>query len=40
MYLVRWVGYPPSQDQWLHADKVSAERLIAEFKQRRKKKEN
>ena len=39
MYLVRWVGYPPSQDQWVHTDGVNAERLVAEFKQRRRKRE-
>ena len=33
-YLVKWVGYPDSDNQWLDADQVTADDAIREFKKR------
>ena len=34
-YLVKWVGYPDSDNQWLDADQVTADDAIREFKRKR-----
>ena len=34
-YLVKWVGYPNSDNQWLDADQLTADNTIREFKKRR-----
>ena len=34
-YLVKWVRYPNSDNQWLDADQLTADEAIREFKQRR-----
>ena len=34
-YLVKWVGYPDSDNQWLDADQLTADEAIQEFKKRR-----
>ena len=34
-YLVKWVGYPDSDNQWLNADQVTADDAVKEFKKRR-----
>ena len=34
-YLVKWMGYPDSDNQWLDADQVTADDAIREFKKRR-----
>ena len=34
-YLVKWVRYPDSDNQWLDADRLTADEAIREFKQRR-----
>ena len=34
-YLVKWVGYPNSDNQWLDADQLTADDAIREFKERR-----
>ena len=34
-YLVKWVGYPDSDNQWLDADQITADEAIKEFQQRR-----
>ena len=34
-YLVKWVGYPDSDNQWLDADQLTADDAIREFKERR-----
>ena len=34
-YLVKWVGYPNSDNQWLDADQLTADDAIQEFKKRR-----
>ena len=34
-YLVKWVGYPDSDNQWLDAGQVTADDAIREFKERR-----
>ena len=34
-YLVKWVGYPDSDNQWLDWDQVTANEAIREFKKRR-----
>ena len=33
-YLVKWVGYPDSDNQWLDADQLTADDAIKEFQQR------
>ena len=33
-YLVKWLGYPDSDNQWEDADKVHADELIRDFQQR------
>ena len=33
-YLVKWVGYPDSDNQWLDAEQLTADEAIREFKQR------
>ena len=33
-YLVKWVGYPDSDNQWLDADQITADEAIREFKRR------
>ena len=33
-YLVKWVGYPESDNQWLDADQLTADEAIREFKSR------
>ena len=32
-YLVKWLGYPNSDNQWEDADKVHADKLVKEFQQ-------
>ena len=34
-YLVKWVGYPDSDNQWLDADQLTADDAIREFRKRR-----
>ena len=34
-YLVKWTGYPDSDNQWLDSDQVTADEAIREFKNRR-----
>ena len=34
-YLVKWMGYPDSDNQWLDADQLTADDAIREFKERR-----
>ena len=34
-YLVKWVGYPDSDNQWLDVDQVTADDAIREFKRKR-----
>src|ERR1700761_8234886 len=34
-YLVKWTGYPDSDNQWLDADQVTADEAVKEFKNRR-----
>ena len=34
-YLVKWVGYPDSDNQWLNADQLMADEAIQDFKERR-----
>ena len=34
-YLVKWVGYPDSDNQWLDADHLTADDAIQEFKKKR-----
>ena len=34
-YLVKWVGYPESDNQWLDADQLTADEAIRNFKKRR-----
>ena len=34
-YLVKWVGYPESDNQWLDADQLTADEAIREFKANR-----
>ena len=34
-YLVKWVGYPDSDNRWLDTDRLTANEAIREFKQRR-----
>ena len=34
-YLVKWVGYPDSNNQWLDEDQLTADEVIREFKRRR-----
>ena len=34
-YLVKWVGYPASDNQWLDADQLTANDAIREFKKKR-----
>ena len=34
-YLVKWVGYPDSDNQWLDAEQLTADEAIKEFKKRR-----
>ena len=34
-YLVKWVGYPDSDNQWLDVDQLTADEAIREFKQKR-----
>ena len=34
-YLVKWVGYPDSNNQWLDAEQVTADDAIREFKEKR-----
>ena len=34
-YLVKWVGYLDSDNQWLDADQLTADNTIREFKERR-----
>ena len=34
-YLVKWVGYPDSDNQWLNADQLTADDAIKDFKKRR-----
>ena len=34
-YLVKWVGYPDSDNQWLDANQLTADDMIREFKKRR-----
>ena len=33
-YLVKWVGYPDSDNQWLNVDQLTADEAIREFKRR------
>ena len=33
-YLVKWVGYPDSNNQWINADQMMANEVIREFKKR------
>ena len=33
-YLVKWVGYPDSDNQWLNADQLTADEAIRDFKKR------
>ena len=33
-YLVKWVGYPDSDNQWVNADQMMADDAIREFKER------
>ena len=34
-YLVKWVGYPDSDNQWLDAEQLTADEAVREFKRRR-----
>ena len=34
-YLVKWMGYPDSDNQWLDADQLTADDAIRDFKERR-----
>ena len=34
-YLVKWVGYPESDNQWLDSDQLTADEAIQDFKKRR-----
>ena len=34
-YLVKWVGYPDSDNQWFNAEQLTADEAIREFKRRR-----
>ena len=34
-YLVKWVGYPDSDNQWLDVEQLTADEAIREFKERR-----
>ena len=34
-YLVKWTGYPDSDNQWLDSDQVTADEAVREFKNRR-----
>ena len=36
-YLVKWVGYPDSDNQWLDAEQLTADEAIREFKQKNPK---
>ena len=38
-YLIKWLGYPSSDNQWEDADKVHADELVREFQQRHPDKE-
>ena len=33
-YLIKWLGYPESDNQWEDADKVHADALVENFKRR------
>ena len=38
-YLIKWLGYPSSDNQWEDADKVHADQLVRDFQKRHPHKE-
>ena len=31
-YLIKWIGYPDSENQWVNKDDISADKALQEFK--------